>query len=47
MIRPEYIGHSFPISDRRIMTNWREKIEIENVHNHIYPFGFKQQLVLF
>jgi hypothetical protein len=41
MIRPECIGHSFPIRDRKIMTNRREKIEIENVHNHIYLVRIK------
>jgi len=41
MIRPECIGHSFPIRDRGIMTNRRQKFEIENVHNLIYPIGMK------
>jgi hypothetical protein len=41
MIRPEYIGHSFPIRDRRVMTNRREKIEVENVHNYVYHAGLK------
>jgi hypothetical protein len=36
MIRPECIGHSFPNRDRGIMTNQREKFEIENVHNLIH-----------
>ncbi len=36
MIRPECIGHSFPIRDRGIMTNQSEKAEIENVHNLIH-----------
>ena len=41
MIRPECIGHSFPIRDRKIMTNRRNKIEIENVHNLIHHAEIK------
>jgi hypothetical protein len=42
MIRPECIGHPFPIRDRGIMTNEEEKIEIEGVHNLIHHTVIKR-----
>jgi hypothetical protein len=47
MIRPECIGHPFPIRDRKIMTNRRNKIEIENVHNLIHRAEIKWLFVFF
>jgi len=47
MIRTECIGHCFPFRDSIIMTNRRNKIEVENVHDLIHHVEIKRLFEFF